>query len=113
MENENGALGQVRIADDVIVIIAELALNDVEGIYTSDKRRTRKNLSKGIEVHVADGQVFCNIEFFIANDCKIPPLATLVQTRVKTAVENMTGLQVAEVNVRIAGIVKDEPAEEA
>lgn len=113
MANENISLGKVRIADDVIVIIAELALNDVEGIYSTDKRKTRRNIGKGIEVRVVEDQVFCDIEVFVGYDVKIPTLAEQIQSKVKNAIENMTGMCVSEVNITVAGLVKDEPTEEA
>ena len=94
MEKEN-ALGQVRIADEVIEIIAELALNDIAGIYSAASR-------KGT----------CNIEVFVGMNVKIPAVAEKVQSKVKQAIENMTGLQVSEVNVKIVGLVKEEAEEE-
>ena len=54
MENENmdeirTQFGQVRIANEVVAIIVGLALNDIKGIYFADRRKARKNLSKGIQ----------------------------------------------------------------
>ena len=111
MEKEN-ALGQVRIADDVIEIIAELALNDIEGIYSAASRKGRKNQAKSIEVQVVDEQVVCNIEMFVSMNVKIPVVAEKVQSKVKAAIENMTGLQVSEVNVKIVGLIKEDASEE-
>ena len=111
MEKEN-ALGQVRIADDVIEIIAELAVNDIAGIYSAANRKGRKNQAKSIEVQVVDNQVVCNIEMFVSMNDKIPVVAEKVQTKVKAHIENMTGLQVSEVNVKIVGLIKEDSSEE-
>ncbi len=111
MEKEN-ALGQVRIADEVIEIIAELALNDIAGIYSAASRKGKKSQAKSMEVRVVDGQVTCNIEVFVGMNVKIPAVAEKVQSKVKQAIENMTGLQVSEVNVKIVGLVKEEAEEE-
>ncbi|MBR2264522.1 MAG: Asp23/Gls24 family envelope stress response protein [Firmicutes bacterium] len=111
MEKEN-SLGQVRIADEVIEIIAELALNDISGIYSTAKTKGRKNQAKSIEVKVVDGQVTADIEVFVSMNVKIPVVAEKVQNKVKAAIENMTGLQVSEVNVRIVGLIKEDAPEE-
>ncbi len=103
---------KLRIADDVIAIIVELALADVPGIYASDKRKNKKNLGKGIQVKVEDDSVICDLELSIGEDVKVPQMAADVQTRVKNAIENMTGLEVKEVNIKVFGITKEEASEE-
>lgn len=103
---------KLRIADDVIAIIVELALADVPGIYASDKRKNKKNLGKGIQVKVEDDAVICDLELSIGEDVKVPQMAADVQTRVKNAIENMTGLEVKEVNIKVFGITKEEASEE-
>lgn len=103
---------QLRIADDVVAIIVELALSDVPGIYASDKRKNKKNLAKGIAVQVVDNRVICDLELSISEDVKVPAIANEVQNKVKNAIENMTGLDVQEVNLRIVSITKEDAAEE-
>ena len=36
--------------------------------------------------------------------CRIPDIAWEIQNRVKTSVENMTGLKVLEVNIHVQGV---------
>ena len=103
---------QLRIADDVVAIIVELALSDVPGIYASDKRKNKKNLAKGISVQVNDNRVICDLELSIREDVKVPAIANEIQNKVKNAIENMTGLEVQEVNLRIVSITKEDAAEE-
>ena len=63
-----------------------------------------KNLSKGVKVEVTDDSVEVNLSLNIAYGYSIPEVSNRVQERVKSAIENMTGLQVLEVNIRIASV---------
>lgn len=109
-------LGDVKVSEEVVAIIAGLAATEVDGVNSMAGNITNeiisklglKNLSKGIGVEVLDGEikidVALNIEFGVA----IPEISEKVQERVKTAVENMTGLTVAVVNVRIVSVDAEE-----
>ena len=105
-------LGEVRIADEVIAIIAGLAATEVEGVSSMAGNITNelvsklgmKNLSKGIRVEVAEGVVKVAVALNIAYGYAIPQVSSKVQERVKNAIENMTGLEVSGVNVRIASV---------
>ena len=63
-----------------------------------------KNLSKGIMVEVMDDEVKVDVSINIAYGFSIPEVSLKVQEKVRTAIENMTGLSVAVVNVRIATV---------
>ncbi|MBO4456449.1 MAG: Asp23/Gls24 family envelope stress response protein [Butyrivibrio sp.] len=112
MGKENAGIGSVRIADDVVARIAALAALEVDGVsamagnYTSDvlEKVGRKNLSKGAKVIVGQDEAKVDLSLMMAYGYNIPATCQLAQTRVKTAVENMTGLEVTDVNIRIAGI---------
>ena len=105
-------LGEVKIADEVVAIIAGLAATEVEGVSSMAGNITNelvsklgmKNLSKGIRVEVAEGVVKVAVALNIAYGYAIPKVSTKVQERVKNAIENMTGLEVSGVNVRIASV---------
>ena len=105
-------LGEVKIADEVVAIIAGLAATEVEGVssmagnITSElvSKLGMKNLSKGIRVEVAEGVVKVAVALNIAYGYAIPQVSSKVQERVKNAIENMTGLEVSGVNVRIASV---------
>ncbi len=64
-----------------------------------------KNLSKGVKVEVGDKETA--IDLFIVADygVRIPEMAWNIQENVKKTVENMTGLEVKEVNIHIQGVV--------
>lgn len=105
-------LGEVKIADEVVAIIAGLASTEVEGVSSMAGNITNelvsklgmKNLSKGIRVDVSDGIVRVDVALNIAYGYAIPDVSSKVQEKVKTAIENMTGLEVSCVNVRIASV---------
>ena len=105
-------IGEVKIADEVVAIIAGLAATEVEGVSSMAGNITNeivsklgmKNLSKGIFVEVLDNEVKVDVAINIAYGYSIPEVSKKVQDRVKSAIENMTGLNVAVVNVRIATV---------
>ena len=105
-------LGEVKIADEVVAIIAGLAATEVDGVSSMAGNITNelvsklgmKNLSKGIRVDVANGVVKVDVALIIAYGFAIPEVSLKVQEKVKTAIENMTGLEVSGVNIRIASV---------
>ena len=105
-------LGEVKIADEVVAIIAGLAATEVEGVSSMAGNITNeivsklgmKNLSKGIFVELLDNEVKIDVAINIAYGYSIPEVSEKVQDKVKTTVENMTGLEVAVIKVRIASV---------
>ena len=105
-------LGEVKIADEVVAIIAGLAATEVEGVSSMAGTITNelvsklgmKNLSKGIRVEVIDGVVSVDVALNIAYGYTIIDVSSKVQEKVKSAIENMTGLEVSGVNIRIASV---------
>lgn len=111
-------LGEVQIADEVVAIIAGLAAMEVEGVSSMAGNATRelisrlgmKSLSKGVKVDVLEGIVTVSLALNLKYGSNIKDTSAKVQEKVKTAIENMTGLTVADVNIRVAGV--DMPEEE-
>lgn len=106
-------LGEVQIAEEVITIIAGLAATEVEGVCSIGGNITKelvsrlgmKNLSKGVRVEVTEeGKIEVFVTINIAYGYAIPAVSGNVQEKVKAAIENMTGLEVSGVNVRIADV---------
>ncbi len=105
-------VGDARVADEVVAIIAGLATTEVEGVSSMAGNITNeivsklgmKNLSKGILVEVMENEVKVDVAINISYGYSIPEVSSKVQDKVKTAIENMTGLNVAVVNVRIASV---------
>ena len=124
MEKENKAshsgyeiedVGQVQIADEVVATIAGLAATEVEGVASMAGNITKeligklgvKNLSKGVKVLVTDRSVDVDLALNIDYGYSIMKVSEKVQDRVKSAIENMTGLEVDMVNIRIVNVNMD------
>ena len=111
-------IGEVKIADEVVAIIAALAATEVEGVASMAGNIKNelismlgmKNLSKGVKVDVLEGIVTVYLTLNIKSDYSIVEVSKKVQEKVKSAVENMTGLEVADVNIKIAGVVMEGEA---
>ena len=105
-------LGSVQIANDVVAIIAVLAATEVDGITAmagniSNELMSKvgyRSLTKGVKVDIDNGQVKVELSLRMDYGHNIPSTCAKVQDRVKTTIENMTGLEVVNVNVRIAGV---------
>ena len=120
LESESGEVtipveestGEIKIANDVVATIAALAATETKGVaYLSGSlthdviaKHSSKNLSKGVRVEVLSGIVNVDVALNIAYGYSIPEVSAKVQERVKSAIENMTGLEVSIVNVRIATV---------
>lgn len=115
---EDDNLGEVQIADEVVAIIAGLAAMEVEGVSAMSGKATReligklgmKTLSKGVKVDVLEGIVTVSLTVNLKYGYSVIEISNKVQEKVKTAIENMTGLTVADVNIRVAGVDVPEEA---
>lgn len=115
-EDEN--LGEVKIADEVVAIIAGLAAMEVDGVASMSGNATRelisklgmKSLLKGVKVDVLEGIVTVSLKLNLKYGYNVMDICQKVQEKVKAAIENMTGLTVADVNIRIAGVDVPEEA---
>ena len=108
----NEELGSVQIADEVVAVIAGLAATEVEGVSAMSGNITNelmsrvgvKNLAKGVRVEILGQKVKVAMSLIMYYGYNIPTTCGKVQERVKSTIENMTGLTVTDVNVRIAGV---------
>lgn len=115
---EDGGVGTVKIADEVIAVVAGLAATEVKGVASlgggitnnTVARKGIKALSKGMKLSVDNDQVSVNLIVNLEYGYSIPQTASEVQEKVKSAIENMTGMEVTEVNVRVAGVGREEEA---
>lgn len=105
-------VGVVQIADDVVAMIAALAATEVEGVSCMAGGITNemiskvgvKKLSKCVRVSVAERKVKIDLALTMEYGYGIPATCHQVQGKVKAAIENMTGLNCSDVNIRIAGV---------
>lgn len=113
---EKDKIGEVQIADEVVAIIAGLAATEVDGVDSMAGNITNelvgklgmKNLSRGVKIDVTEEHVCVDISLYLEYGYNIPEVSAKVQDRVKNAIENMTGLTVLEVNIKIAGVNMQE-----
>ena len=107
-----GVIGTVKIADDVVAMIAGLAATEVKGVTSMAGNITneligkvgRKTLSKGVKIEVDGQDVSVKAAINIAYGYNIPEISVAVQEKIKSAIETMTGLNVLSVDVRIADV---------
>ncbi|MGQ9531269.1 MAG: Asp23/Gls24 family envelope stress response protein [Desulfotomaculales bacterium] len=110
-EIRNG-YGTVKIADEVVKVIAGLAATEVPGVADMSgglvggiaERLGRKNLAKGVKVEVGEKEAAVDLYIVVDYGVRIPDVAAEIQRKVKQAVEGMTGLKVVEVNVHVQGV---------
>ena len=109
MANNNEKIGSVRIATDVVPLIAALASQDVEGVTPLQDKKSislinLKRMTRGIKVEINGRKVSVDMAIGILYGYQVPEICPKVQNSVKTAIETMTGLEVSDVNVRIASV---------
>ena len=111
VKNESG-LGTIKIADEVVSIIAGLAATEIDGIAGMSgglvggiaEMLGRKNFSKGVKVEVGEKEAAIDLYIIVKYGTRIPDVALAAQENIKRAIENMTGLSVVEVNVHVQGV---------
>ena len=112
-ENTEGSNDGIKISNDVVAVIAGVAVSEVPGVASmsggfaggiSEVLSGKKNLSKGIKVDAGEKDVKIDVNIIVEYGSRIPDVAFEIQNRVKKSVENMTGLKVSEVNVHVQGV---------
>ena len=116
----------IKIAEEVVAKIAGIAASEVKGVYGMNggfvegisEMLGKKSFSKGVKVQVGEKDATIDLFIIVEYGCRIPDIAWEIQNRVKTSVENMTGLKVLEVNIHVQGVnlpkeIKEEPKKEA
>ncbi|MBR3307042.1 MAG: Asp23/Gls24 family envelope stress response protein [Lachnospiraceae bacterium] len=112
LRSEETAGGSVQIADDVVAMIAALAAGEVEGVSSlagvitneAMSKVAMKKLTRGVRVDLLDQLVSIDLSIVLEYGYSIPETCRKVQEKVKSSVENMTGLTVEDVNIRIAAV---------
>ncbi|GGG13109.1 Asp23/Gls24 family envelope stress response protein [Paenibacillus abyssi] len=113
--------GMIRISDDVVSTIAGLAALETPGIAAMSggiseglaKRLSGKNVQKGVSVEVGQLEAAIDLRVIVKYGIPIQEVCRVLQDNVREAVENMTGLNVVEVNVKVEGVaLKEDELEE-
>jgi len=111
-KTEHNDVGSIRIADEVVGIIAGLAATEVDGVAGMSaglvggiaEMLGKKNLSKGVKVEVGEREAAVDLYIIVEYGVRIPDVALRVQENVKRGIESMTGLDVVEVNIHVQGV---------
>lgn len=116
LENSPDAddMGAIKVADEVLSIVAGLAASEVNGVYGMSggiregltDMLGKQNFSKGIKVYTEGHTVRVEVHVIITYGFNIPDVAIKLQEKVKEAVENMTGYEVTGVDVHVEGVKK-------
>ncbi len=113
---ENVNIGEVRISDNVVVMISALAATEVEGVAyllgnikkSTVSKAGNGKLSKAVKLKVHQGEVDVSIVINVKEGYDIPDTCRSVQEKILSAIETMTALKVSSVNVKVAGIALEK-----
>lgn len=104
-------IGVVKIADEVVGMIAAYAALEVDGCaalaggITADQLgKGTKKAGKSIHIEISKAGVRADLSVVMNYGFNIPATSGMIQRKVRSEIENMTGLNVTDVNIRIAGI---------
>lgn len=107
---------KVQISKEVVTIIAGLAATEVKGVTSMAGNITNelvgrlgmKNLAKGVRISVEEDRVTVDLNLNLDYGYSIPKTCQKVQEKVKSSIENMTGLTVESVNIKIANVTMED-----
>mgnify|MGYP000904299298 CR=1 FL=1 len=103
----------IQISDEVVAVIAGMTVAEVSGVAEmaggfaggiSEVFSGKKNMAKGIKVEINEKSVVIDVNIIVEYGSRIPDVAFDIQKRIKASVENMTGLNVEQVNVHVQGV---------
>ncbi len=111
-KQQRGELGDLKIANEVVGIIAGLAATEISGVAGMSggiaggiaEMLGHRNLAKGVKVDLGEHQCIVDLSVIIQYGESIPNVAQQIQENVKRTIEVMTGLDVMEVNIHVLGV---------
>lgn len=116
-QNPSSSHGTLSIADTVVSKIAGIAAKDISGVHTLGGTASRAvgamreripggrtNHSQGVSVEVGETQAAVDIDLVAEYGVAIADLAVGVRRNVISSIEQMTGLEVTEVNISVADV---------
>lgn len=121
IQDTSDNMGNIKISDEVVAVIAGLAATEVSGVAGMSggiaggiaEMLGRKNMSKGVKVEVGEKEAAIDLYIIVEYGFRIPDVSWDIQEKVKKAVETMTGLNVIEVNIHVQGVNIDKEQKRA
>ena len=119
-------LGTTTIQDSVVTAIISMAAEEVDGVATShggvklpgdtsptvgefvDNITGGASRTRGLSVDVGERQTAADITINVEYGRSIPQVSQAVRERIIERVENLTGLEVTEVNVQVNDVILPE-----
>jgi len=106
-------IGDVRVADEVIMVIAGLAALEVEGVNFVGKELSKESLpkagkgvlSKYIGLSKKEEGIEVSLELTLNGQVPIPVISKEVENHVRGAIDSMTGIQVTKVFTKVVGVM--------
>ncbi len=113
-------LGKVEIAPEVLEVIAGIATTEITGVSSMRgnfatgvaERLGKKTHGKGIKVELHDEVVLIDVYIVVDYGHSVPNIAEKIQLNVKQAIENMTAIQIREINIHVVGVHLEHPMDE-
>ena len=112
---EDSPEGNIRISEDVAASIAAIAMCETEGVAApaasmgaeiSEMLGARRSLARGVKISFDEESQGCAVlcSVILQYGSSVTEVAWNLQKNVKNAVESMTGIRVAGVDVQVNGI---------
>lgn len=119
--DSQGEVGTVTYANEVIAIIAGMAMYEIEGVVKPTTTsagiselfaRSNKPMTRGVKVEVGTEEASADLTMTVEYGQPVQKVATEVQENVRKAIESMTGLRVVKVDVHVVGISFEKETQE-
>lgn len=119
--------GATTVVDGVVAKIAGIAIQEIDGVHalgggaaralgTLREKVGQKDLTQGVSVEVGQTQVAVDVTLVVEYPHPLQQVADRARDAVYTAVEDLVGMEVTEVNITITDIhvpSDDEDADDA
>jgi uncharacterized alkaline shock family protein YloU len=109
--NISESWGEIKISNEVVVTISSMAASNIEGVQSAGGKSFfggKRDIERGITANVEGNQAVITVEIKIDFGKNIYDTVRKLQKQIKDAVEQMTGLDVEQVNVTVKGVIMPE-----
>ncbi len=112
VEVKETEINGIKISEEVVAQIAGKAASEIPGVAGMSgglasgisEMLGKRNFSKGVKVQVGEKETIIDLFIIVEYGARIPDIAWEIQNKVKTVVENMTGLKVVDINIHVQGL---------